>query len=75
MTTVKLMFSLEYWLVPNPSQDQNNRWQRCQGGERRVVQRDWRESGRTEKSQWSELHVFSHVLKRRERTEMSETQP
>lgn len=38
MTTVKLMFSLEYCLVPNPSQDQNNRWQGCQGGERREVQ-------------------------------------
>ena len=31
MTTVKLMFSLECWLVLNPSQDQNNR---CQGEER-----------------------------------------
>lgn len=34
MTTVKLVFSLECRLVPNPSQDQNNRWWGCQGGER-----------------------------------------
>lgn len=39
MTTVKLVFSLECWLVPNPSQDQNNRWRGCQGEERREVQR------------------------------------
>lgn len=35
MTTVKLVFSLECWLVPNLSQDQNNRWQGCQGEESR----------------------------------------
>ena len=38
MTTVKLMFSLKCWLVPNPIKDQNNRWQGCQGEERREVQ-------------------------------------
>lgn len=38
MTTVKPMFSLKCWLVPNPSQDQNNRWQGCQGEESREVQ-------------------------------------
>lgn len=72
MTTVKLMFSLKCWLVPNPSQDQNNRWHGCQGEERREVQ------GTVvcmEESQWSELHVFSHVLTHRGRTEMTETQP
>lgn len=38
MTTVRLVFSLDRGLVPNPSQDQNNRWRGCQGGERREVQ-------------------------------------
>lgn len=37
MTTVILVFSLAYGLVPNPSQDQNNRWQGCQGGDRIVA--------------------------------------
>lgn len=32
MTTVKLVFPLKCGPVPNHSQDQNNRWQNCQGG-------------------------------------------